>query len=54
MKTAKSQKTTLLDEADQEQEAQQAMLKAFSGTLRHFLEAGENFSRGSGMVAIPS
>jgi hypothetical protein len=38
MKTTKSQKTTLLDDEDQdqEQEAQKALLRAFTGTLHHF------------------
>jgi hypothetical protein len=56
MKTNKSQKTILLDEekGDPEYEAQKAMLKAFSGTLYHSLEAGGIFSRECGMVAIPS
>jgi hypothetical protein len=38
MKTLKSQETDLIDKekGDQEQEAQKAVLKAFSGTLHHF------------------
>jgi hypothetical protein len=38
METLKNQETNLIDEkkGDQEQEAQKALLKAFSGTLHHF------------------
>jgi hypothetical protein len=46
MKTTKSQKTTLLDEADQEQEAQKALLKAFTGTLHHFFGGWWKLFRG--------
>ena len=46
MKTAKNQKTTLLDEADQEQEAQRAILKAFSGTLHHFFGGWRELFKG--------
>ena len=47
MKTTKSEKTTLLDEADQEQEAQKALLKAFGSTLHHFFGGWWKLFRGA-------
>jgi hypothetical protein len=48
MKTLKSQETDLIDKekGDQEQEAQKAVLKAFSGTLHHFFGGWWNLFRG--------
>jgi hypothetical protein len=48
--------TDLLDEVepDQELEEQKAILKAFSGTLHHFLEVGKNYSRGQEIGASPN
>jgi hypothetical protein len=48
METTKSQKTDLIDEekGDQEQEAQKAMLKAFSGTLHHFFGGWRELFKG--------
>jgi len=43
MKTLKSQKATLFDEQDQEQEA---VLKAFCGTLHHFFGGWWKLFRG--------
>jgi len=45
METLKSQKTDLID-ADQEQEAQKALLEAFSGTLQHFFGGWWKLFRG--------
>jgi hypothetical protein len=44
MKTTKSPKSTLLDEEDQE--AQKALLKAFSGTLHHFFGGWRELFKG--------
>jgi hypothetical protein len=48
MKTLKSQETDLIDKekGDQEQEAQKAVLKAFSGTLHHFFGGWWKLFRG--------
>ena len=46
METTKSEKTTLLDEADQEQEAQKALLKAFGSTLHHFFCGWQDLFKG--------
>jgi len=46
MKTTKSEKTTLVDKADQEQEALKALLKAFTGTLHQFFGSWQDLFKG--------
>lgn len=46
METTKIQKTALIDDADQEQEAQKALLKVLTGTLQHFFGGWWKLFRG--------
>ena len=48
METLKSQQTDVIDEekGDQEQEAQKALLRAFTGTLHHFFGGWWKLFRG--------